>query len=213
MNYKLISIILFNFICSNIFSQSCIETKLANVEYINDNKENIPKQFIEEDKILLNRLFGNENICNYLDDNIYIYTSRFFLSGYSSETSSISHSIYLFKENFELLCWYAGGTKSVSKKLQIPLLIQRNEDIEESDMNYIQTILKQITENDISNIENEQNSIISGCNCVNYESVYHITPDNTKAYFFDLYYKKLFNGDFDEDFQQELDQHIKELSE
>src|SRR5690554_4803061 len=106
MNYKLISIILFNFIWSNIFSQSCIETKLENVEYINDSKENIPKQFIEEDKILLNRLFENEDICNYLDDNIYIYTSRFFMSGYGSETSSISHSIYLFTENFELLCWY-----------------------------------------------------------------------------------------------------------
>ena len=72
------------------------------------------------------------------------------------------------------------STKSISKKLQIPLLIQRNEDIEESDKNYIQTILKQVAENDVSNIEKEQNEIISGCNCVNYESVYHITPDKTK---------------------------------
>lgn len=118
------------------------------------------------------------------------------MSGYSSETSSISHSIYFFTENFELICWYAGNTRFVSKKLQIPLLIQRNEAIEDSDMNYIKTILKQIAKNDISNIEKEQNQIKSQCNCVNYESVYQFTSDKTKVYFFDLYYKKLFNGDF-----------------
>lgn len=196
MNYKLISIILFNFISSNIFSQNCIETKLEIVEYINDTKENISKHFIEEDKIQLIRFFENKNFCKYLEDTIYIYTSRFFMSGYSSETSSISHSIYLFTENFELICWYAGNTKFVSKKLEIPLLIQRNEAIKDSDMNYIKTILKQIAKNDTSNIEKEQNVIKSQCDCINYESVYQFTPDKTKVYFLDLYYKKLFNGDF-----------------
>lgn len=213
MNYKLISILLFNFIWANIFSQSCIETKLESIDLLNINNKDNNEVFFIEDKILLNRLFEKEDICSYLNENIYLYTSHFFMSGYNSETSSISHLIYLFTENFELLCWYAGSTKSISEKLQMPLLIQPNEDVEESDVNYIQTILKQFAENDVGSIEKEQNEIISGCNCVNYESIYHITPYKTKGYFFDLYYKKLFNGDFDEDLRKELEQYQKELSE
>lgn len=213
MNDKLISILLFNFIWANIFSQSCIETKLESTDLLNINNKDNYEVFFIEDKILLNRLFEKEDICSYLNENIYLYASHFFMSGYNSKTSSISHSIYLFTENFELLCWYAGSTKSISEKLQIPLLIQPNEDVEESDVNYIQTILKQFAENDVRKIEKEENEIKSGCNCLNYESIYHITPYKTKGYFFDLYYKKLFNGDFDEDLRKELEQYHKGLSE
>jgi|SRR5690554_90063 len=211
MNYKVILIVLFNFIWSNIFGQNCLEAKLENVEYINDSNANFPEQFIKEDKVLLNRLFEEQKLCENLDDISYVYVSHFQISGYSYKTSSASHSIYLFTENMELICWYSGHTKKLSKRLEIPLLIQRNEDIEESDMIYMQTILKQVSENDISSIEKEQNEITSGCNCVNYESVYNLTLRPTKAYFFDLFYKKLFNGDFDENFQQELDEYIKGL--
>ena len=200
-------------IWSNIFGQNCLQEKLENVEYINNSNAKLPEQFIEEDKILLDRLFEEQKLCKELDNISYIYVSHFQTSGYSYKTSSASHSIFLFTENMKLLYWYSGHTKDLTKRLQIPLLIRRNEDIEESDMNYKQTILKQVAENDVSNIEKEQNEITSGCNCVNYEIVYHITPDKTKVYFFDLFYKKLFNGDFDENFQEELDQYIKELSE
>src|SRR5690606_7109783 len=208
---KLIPVIMFIFISNNIFGQNCLEEKLKNVEYINDSNANFFENFIEEDKILINRVFEEQKLCKNLDKIGYIYVSHFQISGYSYKTSSATHSIYLFTENMKLISWYSGHTKQLSKRLEIPLLIQRNEDIEESDMNYIQTILKQVAENDVSNIEKEQNEIVSGCNCVNYESVYHITPDNTKAYFFDLFYKKLFNGDFDENFQQEMDEYIKSL--
>ena len=208
---KLIPVIMFIFISNNIFGQKCLEEKLKNVEYINDSNANFFENFIEEDKILINRVFEEQKLCENLDKIGYIYVSHFQISGYSYKTSSATHSIYLFTENMKLISWYSGHTKQLSKRLEIPLLIQRNEDIEELDVKYIQTILKQFAENDVSNIEKEQNEIISGCNCVNYESVYHIKTDKIKVYFFDLFYKKLFNGDFDENFQKEIDDYINDL--
>lgn len=202
---------MFIFISNNIFGQKCLEEKLKNVEYINDSNANFFENFIEEDKILINRVFEEQKLCENLDKIGYIYVSHFQISGYSYKTSSATHSIYLFTENMKLISWYSGHTKQLSKRLEIPLLIQRNEDIEELDVKYIQTILKQFAENDVSNIEKEQNEIISGCNCVNYESVYHIKTDKIKVYFFDLFYKKLFNGDFDENFQKEIDDYINDL--
>src|SRR5690606_7136735 len=182
---KLIPVIMFIFISNNIFGQKCLEAKLENVEYINDSNANFFEHFIEEDKILINRVFEEQKLCENLDKIGYIYISHFQTVGYSYKTSSATHSIFLFTENMEFISWYSGHTKQLSKRLDIPLLIQRNEDIKERRMNYIQTILKQFTENDVSNIEKEQNEIISGCNCVNYESVYHIKTDKIKAYFFD----------------------------
>ena len=211
MTYKLISILMFIFVSNNIFGQNCLQAQLNNIEYINNSNMNFPEQIVEDDKILLNRLFEKEKLCNELDHIRYIYVSHFQTSGYSYTTSSVSHKVFFFNENMELISLYSGHIKDLTKRLDISLLIQRNEYIKESNIIYIQAVLKQVAENNVKNIEKEENELTSGCNCVNYESIYYLTPYKTKVYFFDLYYKKLFNGDFYENFQKEIDDYINEL--
>jgi len=214
MCYKaIIVVVLLCFTQKNTFGQCCLKAKFENIEYINNSQDDFQKVFIEEDKEFLSKLFKNEKLCETIENISYIYISHFQTSGYNYETSSLSHSIYLFTEDMKLINWYSVQLESLSKKTGILFSVQKNEDVLDKDIEYIQSVLKQVSKNDVSNIENEQNNITSGCNCVNYESIYDIASGSTKAYFFDLYYKKLFNGDFDENFQQELEEYAKELVE
>src|SRR5690606_5187760 len=214
MSYKVIIVVmLLCFTQKNTFGQCCLKAKFENIEYINNSQDDFHEGFIEEDKDFLYKLFKDEKLCETIENISYIYISHFQTSGYSYETSSLSHSIYLFTEGMELINWYSVRLESLSKKSEILFSTQKNEDVLDEDIEYIQLILKQVSKNNVSYIENEQNNITSGCNCVNYESVYDLTSGSIKAYFIDLYYKKLFNGDFDENFQQELEEYAKELVE
>ena len=212
---KYLSVLLITIVLSfphYILGQNCLDSKMKNIEFINQDKKDLKTKF-DEDKIFINNLFEENNLCENLNNICFIYTSHFFMSGYSSETSSISKSFYFFSKDYKLIYWYSGNTKSLSNKLKMSLDIQNNDEIESSKLNYIQSVIKQVSINDTRNIEKEQNKIISGCNCINYESIYHITPNVTKVYFFDLYYKKFFNGDFDEGFKKELEELHKQLIE
>lgn len=213
---KYLSILFLTVILSSSYSvlgQNCFNSKLSNLEIFNNSDENEINIFLQQDNFFLSKLCNNKNICKDKNNISYIYTSTFQVSGYNIENSPMTYSIYFFSKDYKLIYWYEGRVKSFLNKSKMSLDIQSNDEIDSSRLEYIQSVLKQVSINDTRNIEKEQTEIISGCNCANYESIYYITPNITKAYFFDLYYKKLFNGDFDEDLKKELEELHKQLIE
>ena len=216
---KYLSVLLITIVLSfphYILGQNCLDSKMKNIEFINHEKEDLKTKF-DEDKIFINKLFEEKKLCKNLDNISFIYTSHFFMSGYSSETSSISKSFYFFSKDYKLIYWYSGNTRSLSNKLKMSLDIQNNDEIESSKLEYIQSVLKQINTNDIQSIEKEQSEkkggIISVCDCSSDESIYYITPNITKVYFFDLYYKRLHNSDSYKNFIKEIEEYYKQLIE
>lgn len=178
-----------------------IVDKLKNINIITTSiNSELVNNHLKSNEILIDKVFKNQSSDLFYKGG-YIYVNTFFFTGYNGDTSKYTYSIILYDENIEFQKYYLFERKISEDLLDVIFKIKDKKEIDEYEIDYVTSILNMIKNDELNKIKEEQflleNKFVKSFN--SYEYIYQIIPNKlTNVYQFDLFWNKLFNGDFDE---------------